>query len=47
MKQSDDGGNMGRGTRCFGSRKGRWLTSPGGGREDFLEEGPLELSLEE
>lgn len=36
--------------RCskpFGSIKDRCLTQSGVGREGFLEEGPLELSLEE
>lgn len=47
LKQSGNGSDRGRCSKPFGSIKARCLTQSGVGREGFLEEGPLELSLEE
>lgn len=47
LKQLVNGRDRDRCSKPFGSIKDRCLTQSGVGREGFLEEGPLELSLEE
>lgn len=47
LKRSGNGSDRGRCSKPFGSIKDRCLTQSRVGREGFLEEGPLELSLEE